>query len=135
MPAFLHLVKPTTSGSLGIKCFQSSLDISGELYISFSCISSPGSVQVCGRVCHSSIHTTNSSGTILDGGSSAFHSSQHVRRHSSSVSYHKRSHQGCLSRVMAQGFARIAFNPLAAQRYVVQTRVLLFCQSDSFGVT
>ena len=57
----------------------------------------------------------DSGGTMLDGGSLAPHSSQHVGRHSSAVAYHKRSHHGCLGRPGAQGSAKSAFNPLAAQ--------------------
>ena len=41
MSALLHLGEYATSGSLGVECFQLSLDISGELCISSSCICSP----------------------------------------------------------------------------------------------
>ena len=53
--------------------------------------------------------------TMLDGGSLAPHSSQHVGRCSSVVPHHKRSHHGCFGRPGAQGSAISAFNPLAAQ--------------------
>ena len=56
---------------------------------------------------------------MLDWGSLASHSSQHVGRHSSVVPYHKRSHLGCLRRPDAQGSAISAFNPLAAQECVL----------------
>ena len=52
---------------------------------------------------------------MLDGGSLAPHSSQHVGRCSLAVSYHKRSHHGCFGRPGAQGPAISVFNPLAAQ--------------------
>ena len=84
MSALLHLGKSTTSYTLGIECFQPSVDISGELCIS-SCISSPTSLQVSGRTCHRSIQIPNSNFTLLDRGSLAFYSSQQVERHSSLV--------------------------------------------------
>ena len=56
---------------------------------------------------------------MLDGGSLAPHSSQHVGQHSLVVPHHKRSFCGCLGRPGAQGSAISAFNPLAAQRYVL----------------
>ena len=52
----------------------------------------------------------DSGGTMLDGGSLASHSSQHVGRHSSAVSHHKKSHSGCFSRPGAQGSSISAFN-------------------------
>ena len=61
----------------------------------------------------------DSGGTMLDGGSLAPHSSQHVGRHSSAVAHHKRSSHRCLSRPGAQGSAISAFNPLAAQQCVL----------------
>ena len=60
----------------------------------------------------------DSGGTMLDAGSLAPHSSQHVGRHSSAVPHHKRSHRGCLSRPDTQGSVISAFNPLAAQQCV-----------------
>ena len=54
-------------------------------------------------------------GTMLDGGSLAPLSSQHVGRHTSTVSHHKRSHHGCFSRPDAQGSAISAFKHLTAQ--------------------
>ena len=49
MPALLHLGISTTSGGLGFECLQPSLDFSGKLHVSSSCISSSGSVHVSGR--------------------------------------------------------------------------------------
>ena len=45
----------------------------------------------------------------------SFHSSQHVGRHSSSVSHHKRPCHRCLGWLCVQGSAIAAFNPLAAK--------------------
>ena len=56
---------------------------------------------------------------MLDGGSLASHSSQHVDRCSSVVSHHKRSHCGCFSRPGTQGSVISAFNPLAAKQCVL----------------
>ena len=57
-----------------------------------------------------------SSATLLDGGFSASHSSQHIGQHSSSVSGSKEAFHGCLSRLGAQYSAITVFNPLAAKR-------------------
>ena len=80
MPALLHLGISTTSGGLGVECPQTSLDVSGKLCVSFSCISSSCCVQVSGRTCHRWTQTFDSGGTMLDVGSMAPHSSQHVDR-------------------------------------------------------
>ena len=61
---------------------------------------------------------------MLDGGSLAFHSSQDVGRQSLVVSHHKRSHHGCFGRPCAQGSVISAFNPLAAQRWVLHRQGL-----------
>ena len=60
-----------------------------------------------------------SNGTLLHGGSLASHSSQHVGRHSLSVSHCKRPCHGCFGRPGAQGSAIGKFKPLAAQRCVL----------------
>ena len=114
-PALFHLGIPTTSGGLGVECLQPSLDLSGKLHVSSSCVSSSNSVQVHGRTCQWSTQTFDSGGTMLDGGSLASHSSQHVGRCSLVVSHSKRSHHGCFGRPGTQGSAISAFNPLAAQ--------------------
>ena len=119
VPALLHLGISTTSRGFGGECLQPFLDVSGKLCVSFSCISSSGSVQVSGRTCHRSTQMFDSGGTMLDGGSLDPHSSQHVGRHSSAVPHHKRSCHGCLSRPGIQGSAISAFNPLAAQQCVL----------------
>ena len=85
MPALLHLGISTISGGLGVECLQPSLDISGMLHGSSSCITSSGSVHVSGRTCQRSTQTFDSGGTMLDGGSLAPHSSQHVGRCSLAV--------------------------------------------------
>ena len=114
-------------------CFQPYLDILDKLCVSFSCISSFSSVQVPGRTCQRPTQTFDSGGTMLGGGSLASHSSQHVGRYSFALSYHKRSHHGCLGRPCAQGSAISAFNPLAAQMCVLQTGVLSLSLSGSGG--
>ena len=68
-----------------------------------SSISSSSSVQDPGRACHRSIQTFDSGGTMLDGGSSALHSSQHIVRCSLVLSSNKRSHHGCFTWPGAQG--------------------------------
>ena len=79
MSALLHLGISTT-GVLGAECLQPSMEDSGGLCVSSSCISSSGSVQVSGRTCQRSTQTIDSGDTMLDGGSLAPHSSQHVGR-------------------------------------------------------
>ena len=115
MPALSQLGISTTSGGHGVECLQRSLDISGKLHVSSSCINSSGSVQIYGRTCQRSTQMFESGGTMLDGGSLAPHSSQHVGRCSSVVPHHKRSCHGCLGRAGTQGSAISAFNPVAAQ--------------------
>ena len=116
MPALLHLGISTTSESLGVECLQPSLDISGKLHVSSSCI---GSVQVSGKTCQRSTQTVDSDGTMLDGGSLASNSSQHVGRCFSMVPHHKTSCHGCLCRPCTVGSAISAFNHLAAQQCVL----------------
>ena len=119
MSALLHLGMSTTSGGLWFECLQPFLDMSGKLCVSSSCISSSGFVQVSGRTCQRSVQTFDSGGTMLDGCCLASHSSQHVGRCSLVLSYHKRSHHGCVARPCAQGSAISAYNTLAAQRCVL----------------
>ena len=88
MPLLVHLGISTTSRGLGVECFQPSLDVSGKLCVSPSCISSSSSVQVSGRMCQRSTQMFDSGGTMLDGVSLAPHISQHVGRHSPMVSHH-----------------------------------------------
>ena len=110
--ALLHLGISTTSGGLWVECLQPSLDVSGKLCVSSSCISSSNSVQVSDGTCQRSTDTFDSDGTMLDGGSLTPHSPQHVGRCFSAVPLHKRSHHGCLGRPGTQGSAISAFNPL-----------------------
>ena len=56
---------------------------------------------------------------MLDGGSLASHSSQHIGRCSLVVTHFKRPCHGCFSWPGAQGCAVFAFNPLAAQQWVL----------------
>ena len=89
MSPVLNLGKSINCWNLGVEYIQPSFDISGNLCLS-SCISSSGSVLVSGRPCHRSVQTFESSGTMLDGGSLASHSSQHDGRCSLALSCHKR---------------------------------------------
>ena len=107
MPALLLLGNSTTSGGLGVEFLQPSLDISGMLCVSSSYFSSSTSVQVPGRTCQRSTQTFDSCGTMLDRGSLAPHSSQHVGRHSLAMSHHERSCCGCFSRPCVQGACHI----------------------------
>ena len=80
--------------ALGFESFQPSLNIYQVSYVfPPSSVSSPGLIQVPGRTCHRSIQILYSSDTLLDGGSLVSHISQHVGRHSSSMSHHKEPHQ------------------------------------------
>ena len=119
MPALLHLGNTTISGGLGVEHLQPSLEVSGKLCVSFSCISSSSSIQVSGRTYQRLTQTFDSGGTMLNGDSLAFHGSQHIGRHSSALYHHKRSFHGCFGRPCVQGSAISAFNPLAAQRCVL----------------
>ena len=101
-------------GALGLNAF-----ISGRLCVFSSSISFSSSVQVSGRTCQGSTQTFYSGGTMLEGGSLASHSSQHVERCSSVLSHHIRSCHGCVGRPHTQGLAISAFNPLAPQRCVL----------------
>ena len=65
------------------------MKVSGELFISSACINSFSVTQVSSGTCHKSVHTPHSIGTMLDRGSLAFQTSQHVGRHFSLVSHHK----------------------------------------------
>ena len=105
------LEKTISSRSTGVECFQLSMKVSEELCIPSSCINSSSVVHISSRTCHNSIQTSHSSGTMLDGGSLDFHSSQHVERCSLLLSHHRRSHHGCFSRHDAQGSAIAALNP------------------------
>ena len=92
-----HIGISTISGGLRVECLQPSVASLGRLYVSSSTISSSGSVHVSGRTCQSSTQTFDSGSIMLDGGSLAPHSSQHVGRHSLVVHHHKRSWHGCFS--------------------------------------
>ena len=116
MLALLHPGNSTTSGGLGFECLQPSLDITGKLCF----LLLYRSVHVSGRACQRSTQTVDSGCTMLDGGSLAPHSSQHVGRHPWQCPIIKRSCCGCFGRPCAQGSAISAFNPLAAQRCVLQ---------------
>ena len=51
---YFALETPLPLGTLGVKCFQPSLDISGKLCVASSCISSSSSLQVSCRTCQRS---------------------------------------------------------------------------------
>ena len=68
MSTVLHFGKSTSCGSLGVECFQPSLEISGESCISSFCISLPSPVHISGRTCHRSMQTWYSHATLMDVG-------------------------------------------------------------------
>ena len=80
MPALLHFGNASTSGALGVEFPQTTLAVFSKLCISSSCISSSSSVHVFGRMSEMSTKTFDSGVILLDGGSLASHSSQHVGR-------------------------------------------------------
>ena len=123
-----HHGNSTTSGSFGWLLSTILGHFRWVLYFSCS-ISVPSSVQIPGGTCHRSNQTSNC--TWLNGGFLPSHSSQHVRRHSSSVSYCRRSHQGCIHGLGAPVSVITAFNPLAAQTHIMQTRVPFLSSSLS----
>ena len=114
-----HYFTLETPLPLGVECLQPSLEFSGELCVSSSGSGPSCSVQVSSRTCQRSTQTFDSGGSMLDGGSLASHSSQHVGRCSSVVSHHKRSHHGCFGRPGTEGSEISAFNPFAAQQCVL----------------
>ena len=81
MSLLLYVEEVPTSVSLGVECFQPSLDISGELCISSSLNST--SIHISGRTCHKSCQASNSSRTSLERGSLASQNTLHIRRYSS----------------------------------------------------
>ena len=115
MLTLFHFGNSTASGGLGVECLQPSLDLLGKLCVSSSCSGPSCSVQVSSRTCQQSTQTFTSGGSMLDGGSLAFHSSQHAGGCSLMVPSSKKSCCGCFGRPGAQGSAISAFNPLAAQ--------------------
>ena len=119
MSVLLHLGSPTALGGLGAEYLQLSLDVLGKLCLYSSHISSPSYVQVSGSTCHRSVQPFDSRGIMFDEGSLASHSSQHIGRCSSALSCDIRSHCGCFGRPGAQESGISAFNPLAAQEYVL----------------
>ena len=119
-----------------VECLQPSLDISGKLCVSSSCVSSSDSVQVSGRTCQRSTQMFDSGCTMLDGGSLAPHSSQNVGRHSLAVPDHKNLIVDVSVGQALQGSTISAFNPLAAAQCVfTQTGVLFLSLSGSSGAT
>ena len=119
IPALLDLGNTKSSGGLGVEHLQPSLEVLGKLCVSSCCSSSSSSFQVSGGTCQRSNHTFDSDDTMLDGGSLASHSCQHVGRCSWAISHHKWSHHGCISRSCTQGSVISAINPWAAKRYVL----------------
>ena len=106
-------------GVLGLNAFSHPQTFQDKLCVSPSGSSPSSSVQVSGRTCQQSTQTFDSGGAMLDGGSLASHSSQHVGRYSSTVYHHKRSCHACSGRPGMQGSALSAFNPLAVQECVL----------------
>ena len=115
MSALLHSGVTFTSSSFGVECLQPSIEVPGGLCISSSSINSSSVVKVSSGTCDKSIHISYSGATMFDRDSLASHSSQHVGRHSSSVSLHKGSHHIFFCSSGSQGYDIAAFKPLVAQ--------------------
>ena len=128
---YYYTLESPTSGGLGVECFQPPLGLSGELCVSSSSFSFPGSIQVPGQTCHRLIQTFYSCGMLLGGGSLDFHSSKHVVRCSSLVSHHEGLCYGCLGWTGAHRSAIAAFNALAVEKPVLcrQWFSSFFCQT------
>ena len=120
MSALLCLGKSPTS-CLGVECFQPSLDISVELCLSSPSLSSPGSVQIPGRTSHRSSQTSYSIAILLNGSSFASH---HSTCWQMFLIVKDLTVDVVVSQVLKGRSVIHAFNPLAAQRCVAQTRVL-----------
>ena len=114
---YFTLETPLPVGALGLNAFSHPWKFQVSYVSSGS--GPPCSVQVSSRTCQWSTQTFDSGGSMLNGGSLASHSSQHVGRCSLVVPSSKRSHRGCFGRPGAQGSVISAFNPLAAQRHVL----------------
>ena len=110
MSILLHLGDLLPVGALRWKAFNCpwTYQVNYDFIYLFN---SPNFVHISSRICHMSIQTCNSSCSSLDRGSFPSHSYQHVVRHYTSVSYYRR--------LDAQGFAIATYNPVAAQRYVL----------------
>ena len=133
MSALLHLGKSTTYRDPGVECIQPSLDISGKLCLSSSHTSSSSSVQVSGGTCHRTIQTFDSRSTMLDGSSLASHSSQHVERCSQCFPVNKDVIMDVFGGPGAQGSPRSALNPLAAQKRCVAQKSVIFLSLSGIG--
>ena len=131
MPVFLHFGNSTNSGGLGGECLQPSLEVSGKLCVSFNCISSSSSVQVSGRTCQRSTQTIDSGGTMLDGGSLASQSSQHVGRCSLALSHHKLSIVDVLKGQVPKGLPYLHLTLGCSEMCVAQAGVLFLSLSGS----
>ena len=112
---YFTLETPLPLGALGLNAFSQPWTFQASYVFPSPALASLFLSQVSGRTCQWSTQTFDSGVTMLDGGSLASHSSQHVCRCSSAVFHHKKSHCGCFSRPGTQGSAISAFNPLAAQ--------------------
>ena len=80
---------------------------------------SHSSVQIFGKICHGSIHTSYPHGTLLNGGFLGSHSSWHAGRYSSLLSCCNKPCYGFFSGPGVQGSATAEFNSLAAHRCVL----------------
>ena len=76
-------------------------------------------------MCHGSVQTSYSSGTLLGGYSSASHNSQYVGRYSLPLHHHKGPDHGCLSRIGTQGSIITTFNLFAVKRCVLHRQGFL----------
>ena len=90
MSGLLHLARSATSGYIWVEYFQFHVDISGGLCIFFYYSSPLVLSQVSSRTCHRSIQTYSYGFSLLEWGSLASLSSQHVGSYYLFMSYCKR---------------------------------------------
>ena len=115
----IYLRKSHTCGSLGVECFQPPLYTSGELCVSSYSFSFPGPSHISGRMCHRSIQTFYSSGTLLDWAPWLLTVLNTLAGFPFWCSIIKQPHHGCLNWLGAEGYAITAYKPLATERCVL----------------
>ena len=78
----------------------------------------PGSIQIPGRMCHRSVQTSYSSGTLPDGAPCLL-TILNMLADIPQWPHNEKPHHGCLSWLNAQGSMNAAFNHLAPHRCVL----------------
>ena len=117
-------------GSLVVECFQPPCTYQLSFLFPLSCISFPCSVHVSGRTCYRSIQTYYYSGSSLYGGCLVSQSSQHIEKHSSSLSCCVKSHHGIFQWIESSLVCHCCVCPFGCLDVcVVQTGALFFSLS------